>query len=346
MKYKPDWENTKRRYEAWWHGEPTAKAYVQIFAPKQNRIPRPKAPLDMRERFTNIDYIFESTLNYFENTYFLGEAFPCFWPNLGPDFLAALAGCELEFGDGTSWSIPFAKSLDEVDFKFDEKNPYWKIMAELSEEVAKNAPGQYVYGVTDLHPSLDVLAAVRGGENLCLDMIEEPQSVQSALQRATGLFETAFEKLYNIGKKYQPDGSTTTLQVWSPDKYFINCCDFIYMISTPMFDSFAKPVVSRELEFLDSSIFHVDGIGSLNHLDSILTLDKLKAVQWVYGDGQPSAKHWISVFKKIQQAGKLVYTYGPPEDLPEILKEVDKSRFLYCTWCDSKGEAEDLLRIT
>ncbi len=71
-------------------------------------------------------------------------------------------------------------------------------------------------------------------------------------------------------------------------------------------------------------------------------ISKLGSVQWVYGAGQPSAKHWTWVLKKIQDAGKCIDISGPPEDLPEIMKYL--KGVVYHTYCKSVEDAEDLLK--
>lgn len=344
MLYKPDWERARERYKSWWRGEENERVALQVFAPRDIGKKPPISPPDYKSRFTDIDYVMERTLFDFENTYFGAEAFPCFWPNLGPDFMGAVLGAELEFGEITSWAVPCRESFKDAELRFDESNPYFVKMRDMSHVIASGAPGKYIYGVTDLHPSLDALCALSGVENLMMGLIDEPDEILRALWQATSVFDELFDRLYSIGKEYQPDGSTTTLAVYSEKKYFANVCDVIYMISPEMFEKFALPVVEHELDYFNETIFHVDGIGSLRHLDSILRLEKLKAIQWVYGDGQPSAKHWLEVYKKIQDAGKLIYTYGPPGDLEALLGELDPSKLLYQTNLQNPQQADEYIK--
>ena len=345
MRYKPDWEKAKERYRAWWQGEECARVALQVTAPRaySGKAP-PLAPDDIKLRYTDIDYVMERTLYDFEHTYFAAEAFPCFWPNLGPDFMGACLGAELVYGETTSWAIPCLDSLEGVSLSFDESNPYYVRMAEMSRVIAQNAPGNYIYGVTDLHPSLDTLCALRGAENIMMDLVDVPDVVSRSLADVTKVFDELYTRLYQIGRKFQPEGSTTTLAVFSQGRYFANVCDLIYLISPGMYEQFVRPVIEHELDFFDETIFHVDGVGSLTHLDSILSMPKLKAVQWVYGDGQPGARHWLEVYKKIQDAGKLIYTYGPPSDLEELLKVLDPSKLLYSTRVSTTQEADEYVK--
>jgi hypothetical protein len=76
------------------------------------------------------------------------------------------------------------------------------------------------------------------------------------------------------------------------------------MISKRDFDDIFLPGLVRECEFFDRTIYHLDGPGALHHLDSILGIEKLDAVQWVCGAGNESFEKWLPVYKKIQDGGK------------------------------------------
>ena len=53
------------------------------------------------------------------------------------------------------------------------------------------------------------------------------------------------------------------------------------------------------------NIFHVDGKGMLRHLDRILEVPQIQAIQWVQGVGDDlPILQWLPVIRKIQAAGK------------------------------------------
>ena len=56
-----------------------------------------------------------------------------------------------------------------------------------------------------------------------------------------------------------------------------------------MFERFLLPDLTACCEVIDDPFYHLDGKGALPHLDMLLSLEKLKGVQWVPGDGQPPA---------------------------------------------------------
>jgi hypothetical protein len=72
------------------------------------------------------------------------------------------------------------------------------------------------------------------------------------------------------------------------------------------FDRFVKPELAASCRRLPDTIYHMDGPGQLRHLDSLLTIPELKAIQWVPGAGQPGVGEWPDVYRKIRDAGKRI----------------------------------------
>jgi hypothetical protein len=65
-----------------------------------------------------------------------------------------------------------------------------------------------------------------------------------------------------------------------------------------------RPALLAELKPLARSIFHLDGPASLHHLDLLLDLPSLDAIQWVYGPGQGPAGRWLDLYHRMRAAAK------------------------------------------
>jgi hypothetical protein len=78
------------------------------------------------------------------------------------------------------------------------------------------------------------------------------------------------------------------------------------MISKAMFDDMFLPGLRNECAHTRASIYHLDGPGALHHLDSLLGIPELNAIQWVYGAGKGPATRWLDVYRKCQAAGKSI----------------------------------------
>lgn len=135
------------------------------------------------------------------------------------------------------------------------------------------------------------------------------------------------------------------MNIWHPQRWYPVSCDFSCMISKDMYEELIVDEIEKETEYLDGSIYHLDGPGALKHLDRILKMPSLGGVQWVYGAGQPTASHWIPVIKKIQTAGKCVHIEVEPQELEIMLKEVEPEGVMYHITAKSEYEAKELMKL-
>lgn len=62
--------------------------------------------------------------------------------------------------------------------------------------------------------------------------------------------------------------------------------DFSYMISPGFFDTYVKDEVNSTAGHMKNAFYHLDGVGQLPHLDSLLSLPNLQGIQWVPGEGR------------------------------------------------------------
>ena len=92
------------------------------------------------------------------------------------------------------------------------------------------------------------------------------------------------------------------------------------MISKKMFDEIFLPDLIEECRFYERSIYHLDGPGALHHLDSLLEIKELNAIQWVCGAGNEGYAKWIKVYQKIQQAGKGIQLNITLDELPMVFE--------------------------
>lgn len=340
-----NFDRVAARFDEYWHRENHDRPLMVVRAPVENPKPLPEFKGSMAERWTDAEYVVRSTRIGFENTLQFGEAYPAACPNLGPDVFGAYFGCGLEFGETTSWATNPVDDLSELDLSgLDENNVWWKKTVELTEALAADARGDYLVGITDIHPGMDGLVSLRGPEALCFDLYEEPELVEKLTLQLFDRFCEVYDRLSDILRRYQK-GTTNWMNIYHPERWYVTSCDFMGMISEPMMKQFVLPELKLELDFLKNSMFHLDGPGALRHLDCLLSLPNLHGVQWVYGAGQPTAAHWVDVIRRIQSAGKMVHIDATAQDLPVLLENVAPEGVLYNISCKNADEAKALMRM-
>ncbi len=232
---------------------------------------------------------------------FHGETFPVFFPNLGPDVYAAFYGAELEFGEVTSWSVPLLREWVDVEqLRLDLDNVYFRKLEELTRLALDQCSGKYLVGYTDLHPGLDCAAAWRDPQQLCFDMIDNPDKVNELAERAIADFEFIYD---HFDKMLKDHGqlSVSWMGIPSFGRMHIPSCDFSTLISPKFFREFGLPLLEREVQTMSHNIFHVDGRGVARHLEAILGVPQVHALQWVQGVGDDlPIMQWLPFLKELQ----------------------------------------------
>jgi hypothetical protein len=270
-----------------------------------------------------------------------GETFPVFFPNLGPDVYAAFYGAELKFGEVTSWSVPLVREWDDVEkLELDTDNEYFRKLEELTESAIERSLGRFLVGYTDLHPGLDCVAAWRDPQQLCFDMIDNPDKV-------TGLAALAiadFEFIYNHFDKILKDHnqlSVSWMGIPSYERMHIPSCDFSTLISPAFFREFGLPILEQEVQTMTHNIFHVDGNGVARHLDAILSVKNVHALQWVQGVGDDlPIMQWVPFLKELQSRGVPTVVDLDKKEVDAFMTEMDPQGLFL--WIATNNEEEEL----
>ena len=279
---------------------------------------------------------------------FAGDGYPrVSFDSFGPGVLAALCGAKLDNSTGRVWFFPDKeREISDIHPRYDPSNPWAERIKSIYRAGMERWDGLVVMSMPDLGGVMDVAATLRGTENLLTDLIDEPEEVLRLVGEIEEAWYAAYEDFSSILHKPSPDGTVMGWTDWagllSPAPSYILQCDFCYMIGDEMFRRFVLPTLRRDTERLENTIYHLDGIGELCHLDSILSLPKLNAVQWVYGEGKPGPMHWLDVYRRIRAAGKRMMLVGGIGDALDVMNAIGGDGF-YCNFGLSCGD-DDLLR--
>ncbi len=302
-----DWEQRIARQDAFWNCEIIDRPVVLVTLGKENPAyprPSPKGWPSFRARWMDTEYIAESALANAMNTEYLGDALPAYDPNLGPEVFSSFFGTEMEYGEETSWSIPNLLDWSEVDnLQLSKDNFYWKKLIEITDALLEIGKGKFYTGMTDWHPGGDCLAAFRDPATLALDMLEHRDEVENLLSRITRTYLEVFDFYYDKLTAAR-QAMTNWAGIVSSKKWYVPSNDFSCMISREMFDQVFVPGITQECRALEASLYHLDGPQALRHLDSLLDIKELNAIQWVYGAGNGRPSDWMAVYKRCQDAGK------------------------------------------
>jgi len=327
FEFKPDYEKSKERIEAFWLGELIDRPVVNFILqkPPTDCVPNPQSHhASPKDRWMDSQYQAELAFTSLSNQEFLGDTLPIAFPNLGPELFSVFYGCPIHFGDyGTSWTDPVLQDWSEADkLQFDWQSPYLNKLHEMTDLFLEYGKDKFIVGMTDWHPGGDAVAAFRDPQNLAIDMLEHKSEVIRLLDRIEADYFEVYDIFYNKLKSAGNPCTSWTALIHE-GKYYIPSNDFSIMISKPMFDEVFLPGIIRECQFLDRSIYHLDGPGAIRHLDSLLSIPELNAIQFVPGSGNEVFERWIPLYQKIQKAGKGIQVICSLDEIDRVTETLD-----------------------
>jgi hypothetical protein len=298
------------------------------------------------DRWTNLDYIVALNEYQHATTFYGGEAFPIWnggYP--GHTSIPAFLGCPVSLDHATGWWDPVLTDdeWDVTSVRLDTDGRWWKFAVDLLRTASQASAGKSIPSIGALGGCGDTLAALRGTWNLLHDCVERPDRVRASELHLMTQWCEVYRMFYDILTN-SDGGSTCWFELWSPGRFYASQCDFSYMISPRMFRDLFLPALEKQTEFLDHSVYHLDGIGAFAHVPALLELPGIQAIQALPGAGKPSPLHYLDTLKQVQAGGRNLHISIPPEEVERALSILSSKGLFIETSCASEEEARDLLK--
>jgi hypothetical protein len=356
LAWKENWEQTKRRFIGWWNRGDLVVA-INGYGGMPTDMPHeivPEVPLPPSIEAGYLDVENRVRRNHYNmsRSWFPAETVPVANTMMGPGSLAFFLGCEPGFSRETVWFKPSIQHVERPEdlppLKFDPECRWWKLTEETHRRQMELARGKYLVAYPDLVENIDILSALRDPQQLMFDLIERPAWVERSMFEINQAFFQAVDRLYEIIR--QPDGSSAfcAFSIWGPGKVAKVQCDASAMFSPSMFRRFVVPALTEQCDWLDYSVYHLDGTQAMCHLDALLEIESLDAIEWtpqagIEGGGHP---RWYDLYKRIRAAGKSVYAAGvrPEEEVIALLDAVGPKGMYLAVYCDNRRTVEDMLQ--
>jgi len=256
-----------------------------------------------------------------EHMRWFGDAFPRWFPNYGPGMGGGFLGCRVRPAPDTVWFEPFeVQPVEELRLAYDEDNDWWKRVKDVTRAALSRWGRDVVVGYTDIGGNLDILASFRTTERLLMELCDTPEEIDRLMGEITEAWLRYHEELSAM---ICPAcrGTTPWAPVFAPKTCYMLQSDFCYMISPQMFERFVLPDLAACCDAMEHAFYHMDGKGQIPHLDMLLSIERLRGIQWIPGEGQPPPQEWPELLARIRKAGKLCQLYTSPEGALKIVRE-------------------------
>ncbi|MBN1581712.1 MAG: hypothetical protein JXA89_13490 [Anaerolineae bacterium] len=253
----------------------------------------------------------------------VGEALPIIRADLGPVALSSLLGGDRIFEADTAWTPSLIDDdWSNTDWILHDDNPWWQRAISLMQCVARDAPGQYIVCSPGLGGTGEALLTLRGATALCMDVVQQPDRVQAAIEAIYPSWHRAFSTLYEIADAHGAH-LVHWLALWSARPYLVAECDFACMIGPRHFENLFLPDIVRQASAVGRAVYHLDGPAATRHLDALLDVPQLQAIQFCPGAGAPSALPWIDMFRKIQNSDRSLQVICPAQEVLTLCAELE-----------------------
>lgn len=346
--WKSNFDESKKRYIDWWNQKGIVLTMWEHLtkdgAPHAN-VPEPAPAKDLDQFWFDPEWR-SDYLNYQMSRYsYKADILPVANTQLGPGSLGAILGADLEGRPDTIWIREGENFSGEV--VFDENNKWWQLHLDLLRKCKEKAQGNYLIGCPDLVEGLDVMASLKGSDNVLMDLMIDPDTTLVQLQAVNDAYFKVFDQIYDI---INEDGEMAFcyFSIWGPGKVSKLQCDISIMISEDDFRTFAIPFLQEQCNKIDYTLYHLDGVDAMRHADALLELENLNAIQWTPGYGQPQggAACWYDLYKKILAGGKSVMAnWVTLDELKPLLDNVGNQGLNIQMDFKSEHEIDEALKI-
>lgn len=341
LEFKPDLSEVADHWSTFWNRPAELDRPVLLgVVPREGVEPAPR-PGSIMARSVTPDAIADAVLAWAETHEFLGDSVPAYTITFGPDHFAFLLGCEMRHladSPDTTWSIPFVQDWADADISFTPDGWAWQRTMAFVRGLRARLDGRVIVDVAAMSANLDALAAVRGVQNLLMDLATCPEAVLGALEQVARAHEEVMSHL-RVELDVEKWGSVTRHGLYGPGLLDIPQSDFSCMISADMFAEFVLPWVRREVDQLDGATYHLDGPDAIRHLEAICSIDGIGVIQWVPGAGN-ERRDWSDLQRRIDSLGKGQFLGGDAGRLRRYWDEFRSRQVVLCPRVTTRAEFE------
>lgn len=329
-KYKKNWEETQKKFRGYWKQKNEGRPLMIIVAEKENASPLPKE-LEIQneeDQYCNPERMVARYRHFCENHEFLAESFPNMSVDFGPGSVVAYLGSDIEFHKDTVWFTEAVEDwADAPKLTFAPDNKWFVKHMKIVKQCRELAGEDFYIPIPDLMENIDVLASLRGAQNTIFDLIDEPEEMEKRIQEVTDVYFEYYNRFYELTKDRSDNSSCyTVFQIWGDGKTGKIQCDFSAMMSPEQYREFIVDSLQQQAKKLDNVLYHLDGPDAIRHMDAIMEIEEIDALQWTSGDHGPDGtlEEWYPIYDKARLAGKSLWVKVYSGEVDDWIQNVDK----------------------
>jgi len=296
------------RFEDWWRRDNKGLPLMWVVARRDGANTPAPPPKNDEERYIGIDFKLGQIKADLANNLYLGDSYAQASSSIGPGSLAVYLGARPIFTNKTVWYEPCISDIEDRSPILFDPNCYWfkRHLDVLKTLKAAARENDYIVNIPDIVENIDILAALRGTEDILIDLMDDPEAVLQAINEIGEAYFPCYDLFYNALKPSEDISSYYCFCILGRGKTAKVQCDFSAMISPQQYRKFALPSLKRQIKQLNHSVYHLDGPDAIRHLPAIMEIEELDALQWTAGAGKPdgAAPVWYDIYDQVAAARK------------------------------------------
>jgi hypothetical protein len=106
------------------------------------------------------------------------------------------------------------------------------------------------------------------------------------------------------------------------------------------------PALAEQCEWLDYSLYHLDGTQAMHHVEALCEIEGLDAIEWTPQTGRAGggSPEWYDLYRRIKAGGKGIQAIDVrPEEVVPLLDTIGPEGLFIMTWAKDEAEAEGVI---
>jgi hypothetical protein len=177
-------------------------------------------------------------------------------PFLGLPWMEASLGCGV-VADHTTGSTRSTPPADPAVPPFSSDNPWVRKMLEFIPALVERSGGRYPVGVTLMRGVSDLLAALYGGGDFVLRLIDEPDRARDTIERLTDYWIAFGRCLLDALPMFHGGTGSFFYSLWCPGRMVWLQEDAVALLSPALYQEFILPADRRIARAFENTIIHL-----------------------------------------------------------------------------------------
>lgn len=202
-----------------------------------------------------------------------------FSPAFGIPWMEAIAGCPPICQTGSIWAHSFLDDSQPLPQPvFDPDDPWFRALADFTCSLVEFSSGRFPVALPQMRGPLDILAAMRSPEKMCLDLVERPGEAQACLTALTSLWIDTAQALLALIPPFA-GGYSSRMKMWAPGKTITPQNDTSSLVSPKMYAALLSGEDRRIFECFPYSCFHMHST-EFRHVTTLVSQPALTCIEF------------------------------------------------------------------